>query len=80
LSNKNFDVTFIVEEEMSIINNSIIQIKHSFYEITPIFFLLIQFLNIRLLKLHYQNILANPNLFASHIFCLNETRIQNISS
>jgi len=41
-------------------------------------FIIIQFLNIQILKLHFQNILNDPNLFASHILCLNETKIQNI--
>jgi hypothetical protein len=40
--------------------------------------IIIQFLNTRFLKLHFQDILNVPNLFASHIFYLNETKIQNI--
>jgi hypothetical protein len=40
--------------------------------------IIIQFLNIQNLKLHFQNILNDPNLFASHILGLNETKIQNI--
>jgi hypothetical protein len=37
-----------------------------------------QFSNIHSLQLHFQYILKYFNLFASHIFCLNETKIQNI--
>ncbi len=40
--------------------------------------IIIQSLNTRSLKLHFQNILNDPNIFASRIFCLNETKIQNI--
>ncbi len=43
MSNKNFNIAFIIEKEMSIINNNTIQIKHSFYEIILVFLLLIQF-------------------------------------
>jgi len=41
-------------------------------------FIILQFLNTRFIKLHFQDILNVPNLFASHIFYLNETKIQNI--
>jgi len=40
--------------------------------------IVIQFSNIHSLKLHFQYILKYFNLFALHIFCLNETKIQNI--
>jgi hypothetical protein len=36
------------------------------------------FIMIQSLKLHFRNILAYPNLSTFHIFCLNETIIQNI--
>jgi hypothetical protein len=32
------------------------------------------------LKLHFQTIFKDSNLFTSHIFCLNETRIKNIQT
>jgi len=41
-------------------------------------FIIIQLLNIHFFKLHFQDILNVPNLFASHISYLNETKIQNI--
>ncbi len=41
-------------------------------------FLIIESLNIRYLTSHFQNILAKQNLSTFHIFCLNETKIQNI--
>jgi hypothetical protein len=57
------------------------------YEITIIFlksyhkeFIITQSLNIHPSKLHFQNILNDPNLFASHILCLNETKIQNVQT
>ncbi len=41
-------------------------------------FIIIQFLNTCSLKLHFQDVLNDPNLFASHILCLNKTKIQII--
>jgi hypothetical protein len=38
-------------------------------------FIIIQSLNTRSLKLHFQYILNDPDLLASHILCLNETKI-----
>jgi hypothetical protein len=43
-------------------------------------FIIIQSLNTHPSKLHFQNILNDPNLFASHILCLNETKIQNVQT
>ncbi len=40
--------------------------------------LFVKSLNTCLLTLHFEDVLADPNLLASHIFCLNETRIINI--
>jgi hypothetical protein len=40
-------------------------------------FVLVESLN-TLLKLHFQNIFIDQNLLASHILCLNETKIQSI--
>jgi hypothetical protein len=37
-----------------------------------------QSLNTCSLNLHFEHIIVDPNLFASHIICLNETRIKNI--
>jgi hypothetical protein len=37
-------------------------------------FIIMQFLNTYSLKLHFQDILNNPNLFASHILCLNKQK------
>lgn len=37
-----------------------------------------KFIVIQSLNLHFKNILAYPNLSTFHIFCLNETIIQNI--
>jgi DNA polymerase III psi subunit len=42
--------------------------------------IVIQSLNIHSLKLHFQDILSNFNFFASHLFCLNETKIPNIQT
>jgi len=42
--------------------------------------IVIQSLNIRSLKLHFQDILNNSNLFSSHIICLNEIEIPNIQT
>jgi len=57
------------------------------YEITiaslksyPKEFIIIQSLNTHLSKLHFQNILNDPNIFASHILCLTETKIQNVQT
>jgi len=35
-------------------------------------------LNIHTLTIHFENVLVDPNLLASHILCLNETRIRNV--
>jgi DNA polymerase sigma len=43
-------------------------------------FIIIQFLNTHPSKLHFQNILNDPNLFTLHILCLNETKIQNVQT
>jgi hypothetical protein len=40
--------------------------------------IVLQFSNIHSLKLHFQYILKYFNLFVLHVFCLNETNIQNI--
>jgi hypothetical protein len=37
-------------------------------------------LNTHSLKLHFCDVLANPNLLASHILCLNETKIKKIQT
>ncbi len=44
----------------------------------PPFTFTYQSLNTHSLHLHFQYILVNQNLFASHIICFNETIIQNI--
>jgi len=43
-------------------------------------FIILQSLNTRSLKLHFQDILNDPNLLASHILCLNETKNTKYSS
>jgi hypothetical protein len=43
-------------------------------------FTIIKSLNTCSLKLHFQDILNDPNLLASHILCLSETKIQNIQT
>jgi exonuclease III len=40
--------------------------------------IVIQSFNVHSLNLHFREILAYQNLLASHILCLNETKIQNI--
>lgn len=69
MSNKNFEIAFIIEKEMSIIKNNTIHIKHSFDEIIPIFLLLIQFYNIYLLKLHFK-IFLHTQIYLHHIYIL----------
>ncbi len=39
---------------------------------------IIESFNIRSLTLHFEDIFKDPNLLASHILCLNETRIKNV--
>ncbi len=41
-------------------------------------FLIVESFNARSLKLHFEDVLTNLNLLASHILCLNETRIRNV--
>ncbi len=41
-------------------------------------YLIIQPLNTWSLNQHYHHVIAYPNLQASHILCLNETRINNM--
>jgi len=57
------------------------------YEITIAFLIsyckkiiIIESLNTHPSKSHFQNILNDPNLFTSHILCLNETKIQNVQT
>jgi len=40
--------------------------------------LIVEFFNTCYLTLDFENVLTNPNLLASHILCLNETRIRNV--
>jgi hypothetical protein len=75
LSNKSFQVDTLVQGEMHRLK-TIAQ-----YEITIVSlksyckkFVIIQSLNTHYLKLHFQNILNDPNLFELHITCLNETK------
>jgi hypothetical protein len=39
---------------------------------------IVKSLNTCFLTLHFEDILEDPNLLASHILCLNETRIKNV--
>jgi len=41
-------------------------------------FLIVESFNVHFLTLHFEDVLTNPNLLASHILCLNETRIRNV--
>jgi hypothetical protein len=41
-------------------------------------YLIIQYLNTLSLNQHYHHVIAYPNLQASHILCLSETRINNM--
>ncbi len=41
-------------------------------------FLIVESFNVHSLTLHFEDVLTNPNLLASHILCLNETRIKNV--
>jgi hypothetical protein len=79
LSNKNFQVDILVQEEMHCLK-TIAQYKITIDSLKSCYkkFVIVQYLNIHYLKLHFQNILNDPNLFASHILCLNETKIRNI--
>ncbi len=81
LSNKNFQVDTLVQEEMHCLK-TIAQ-----YKITIVYlksyhkeFIIIQSLNIHSLILHFQDILNYLNLLPSHIFGLNEIKIQNIQT
>jgi hypothetical protein len=40
--------------------------------------LIVKSLNTHSLILHFEDVLADPNLLTSHILCLNETRIKNV--
>ncbi len=40
--------------------------------------LIVESFNACSLTLHFEDVLTNPNLLASHILCLNETRIRNV--
>jgi hypothetical protein len=42
--------------------------------------IVLQSLNTRSLNLHYKDVLADPNLMASHVLCLNETRISSLQA
>jgi hypothetical protein len=41
-------------------------------------FLIVKSFNVHSLTLHFEDVLTNPNLLASHILCFNETRIRNV--
>jgi hypothetical protein len=41
-------------------------------------FLIVESFNTHSLTLHFEGVLANPNLLTSHILYLNETRIRNV--
>jgi hypothetical protein len=78
---KDFQVDTFVQEEMHYLKTT------TQYEITIASLksyhkkiIIIQSLNIHSFKLYFQNILNDPNLFSSHILCLNETKIQNIQT
>jgi hypothetical protein len=69
LSNKNFQVNTLVKKKMHHLKTT------TQYEITIVplksyckEFIIIQLLNIHFLKLHFQDILNVPNLFASHFY------------
>ncbi len=79
LSNNFFHVDSIVDQEMlhwKIITEYKLTIPNleSYWKE----FIIIQSLNIHSLNLHFPDILVNQNLLASHILCLNETKIKNI--
>ncbi len=40
--------------------------------------LIVKSFSTRFLTLHFEDVLADPNLLASHIFCLNEKIIKNV--
>ncbi len=80
ISNKNFHVYSIVDQEM-------LHLKTTQYKLTiPNLksywkeFIIIQSFNTHSLNLHFGDILVDQNLLASHNFCLNETKIKNIST
>ncbi len=81
MSNKNFQVDTLVQKEMHRLKKfaqckvTIAYLKSYCKE-----FIIIQSLITRSLKLHFQYILNDLDLLASHILCLNETKIQNIQT
>jgi hypothetical protein len=70
-------VDYLVQEEMfQFLKNAqyklaIVSLKSYCLKI-----LIIKSFNIFFLTLHFEDVLANPNLLTSHILCLNETRIK----
>jgi hypothetical protein len=70
LTNKTFQVDTLVQEEMHRFRTTtqyeLTLISLKFYHTK---FVIIESLNTRSLTLHFQNILANQNLSASHILC-----------
>ncbi len=64
-------------------NNNTIQIDTSLFEVIYIYIYiyitLIQSLNTCSLHLDFENIIMDPNLFASHILCLNKKKYKNIT-
>jgi len=82
LSNKNFQVDPLVEEKYLILEQmqnkfTITNYQLPLSNLTKKKIVIIKSLNTSLI-LHFQNIVVNPNLLASHILCPHETRIQNI--
>jgi hypothetical protein len=71
-----FQVDNLVQEKNVLIKNKCtIQTCYCFFKVLPFK----KFnCNIRFLTLHFENIIADPNLLASHILCLNETIIKNV--
>jgi len=60
------------KRKVSIENKCTIQICYCFKKI------IVKSLNTCSVTLHFENTLENPNLLASRIFCLSETRINNV--
>ncbi len=79
MSSNCFYLDPIVEEKMFRLKTTQYKLNILHLRLYQKEFVLIQILNTCSLHFHFRDILMNPNLFASHIFCLNETNIQNTS-
>jgi hypothetical protein len=81
ICSRNFQVDQSVADEMSRLRSD------AKYEISvPLLVncrkdnIILQSLNTRSLNLHYNDVMADPNLMASDILCLNETRISSLDA